>query len=152
MYLSLSSSLWTQDGYPDDSCSNIRNMFTDSAKSPPTLLSFSKHVTLYSQISNVSTRPLPISTVLRISSTTHVRTIHRSASVCTIALIHWFVTNRTQENISFELLLYGRTGWYFPGRQNLTFHNTLRIQTVGGTACTHVHFRWPDGNLAYLQM
>ena len=35
----------------------------------------------------------------------------------------------------------------FPSRQKLTFDNTLSIQTVRGTVCTHVHFRLTQENL-----
>ena len=80
--------------------------------------------------------------------TTHVPTIHRSSPVCTIALLHCVGTSSTQGDHQFGGGFVRKNRMTpFPKRQNLTFDDTLHIQTVRGTVCTHVHFRVTRWNL-----
>ena len=108
-------------------------MFAYSANRHPVLVSLSKHVTCYLQNSDTSITLLPISTVLRTSSTTHVPTIHRSSPVCTIALVHCVRTSRTQGEHQFGIAFVRKNRMIqLPRRQNLTIDYTLLIQTVRG--------------------
>ena len=80
---------------------------------------------------------------LRTSSFNQLPMIQRSSSECVQR--PWFIVWAQAEhkgNISLELDVYGRTGWYsFLGGKTLHFIIPSLSRQSGGAACTHIHFR-----------
>ena len=106
-------------------------------------------MTKYSQNSNTTNKPHHISTALRNSSATHVPNVYCSSSECTVTVVHNVGKSRTQAGHQLAVAYVWKIGVIeFPGRQNLTFHNSLPIQKFRGTFCTNVHLQVTQWELA----